>query len=53
MKLVYCYLDPSAGSIAYQIAIGGIVAAATAARIYWSRLKSLIRNLFWNRSRYP
>ncbi len=37
------YLDPTTGSIAFQAAIGGAVAAFAAVRIYWRRLKGLFR----------
>jgi membrane associated rhomboid family serine protease len=37
------YLDPTTGSIAFQAAIGGFLAAAATARIYWSRIRWLFR----------
>jgi hypothetical protein len=38
---VPAYLDPTAGSIAYQAAISGLLAAAAACRMYWSRIRRL------------
>ena len=35
------YLDPTSGSIAYQVAISSVLAIATAGRLYWHRLKRL------------
>jgi len=35
------YLDPSAGSIGYQVLISGVLAAAAALRIYWQKVKRL------------
>jgi hypothetical protein len=40
---VLAYLDPTSGSIAYQAAISGALAAAAACRIYWHKLKRLVR----------
>ncbi len=33
------YLDPATGSIAYQAAISGLLAAAAAVRVYWSKIR--------------
>lgn len=43
MKLVYeiAYLDPTTGSMAYQIAISGFLAALAACRLYWAKIKRL------------
>jgi len=38
----HAYLDPGTGSIVLQALIGGIVAAAAFARIYWRRIKNFI-----------
>jgi hypothetical protein len=35
------YLDPATGSIALQVAIGGLLAAMAAVRIYWGKLRSV------------
>jgi hypothetical protein len=35
------YLDPTSGSIAYQVAISSVLAIATAGRLYWDRLKRI------------
>jgi hypothetical protein len=37
------YLDPASGSIAWQVAISSILAIAAACRLYWQKLKSLLR----------
>jgi len=37
------YLDPTTGSIAYQVAIGGLLAASAAARLYWGRIQGVVR----------
>jgi hypothetical protein len=39
---VFAYLDPSTGSIAFQVAISGFLAALAAGRMYWGNLKRLI-----------
>jgi membrane associated rhomboid family serine protease len=36
------YLDPTTGSIAFQAAIGGIVATVAAIRIYWRRIRDAV-----------
>jgi len=35
------YLDPATGSLALQIATGGLLAAMAAVRIYWGKLRSV------------
>jgi hypothetical protein len=35
------YLDPATGSMALQIAVGGLLAAMAAVRIYWGKLRSV------------
>jgi membrane associated rhomboid family serine protease len=35
------YLDPTTGSIAFQAAIGGLLAATAALRLYWRRVSEL------------
>jgi hypothetical protein len=40
---VLAYLDPTSGSIAYQAAISGALAAAAACRLYWHKLKQFVR----------
>jgi hypothetical protein len=42
LHLPLAYLDPSTGSLGFQIAISGLLAAAATARIYWQRLKRLV-----------
>jgi hypothetical protein len=34
------YLDPVTGSIVWQMAVGGLLAAAATMRLYWSRIRS-------------
>jgi hypothetical protein len=34
------YLDPVTGSIVWQVAVGGLLAAATTIRLYWSKIRS-------------
>ena len=38
---LHAYLDPGTGSVAIQLILGGVVAGLAAARVYWSRLKTL------------
>lgn len=37
--IVFAYLDPTSGSLAYQVVISTILAAVTACRVYWRQLK--------------
>lgn len=37
------YLDPGTGSIVFQVAMGGLLAALAAAKLYWKRICSLFR----------
>jgi hypothetical protein len=41
IQFVPAYLDPSTGSIAYQVAISGLLAAAATWRLYWHRIRRL------------
>src|SRR5262245_1764384 len=34
------YLDPVTGSIVWQMAVGGLLAAAATMRLYWSKIRS-------------
>jgi len=36
------YLDPSAGSMGFQMIVGGLLAAAGVVRLYWRRVKGLL-----------
>lgn len=38
---VPAYLDPTSGSIAFQVAISSALALAAAGRLYWDKLKKL------------
>jgi hypothetical protein len=37
------YVDPATGSIILQVAIGGLLTAVAATKLYWKRLRSLFR----------
>jgi hypothetical protein len=37
------YLDPSAGSMVFQMTVGGLLAAAAAIRLYWKNLRNVFR----------
>ena len=37
------YLDPSTGSMVFQIVAGGVIAAAATMRLYWGRIRSMLR----------
>ncbi len=39
--LLLAYLDPSSGSLAYQVLISGLLAAAAAVRLYWHKLRDI------------
>jgi hypothetical protein len=41
MLPVLAYLDPTSGSIIYQVIISGALALATAVRLYWHKIKKL------------
>ena len=41
MHLVLAYLDPTTGSLAYQVTISTVLAGAATVRIYWKRLKQI------------
>lgn len=45
MILPALYLDPTTGSIAFQAAIGGLLAATAAVRLYWSRIRLAIHRI--------
>ena len=36
------YLDPSAGSMIFQMTVGGLLAAGAAIRLYWKALRNLL-----------
>lgn len=40
------YLDPTSGSLAFQMAIGGIVSAAAALRLYRAAVARFLRRCF-------
>lgn len=37
------YIDPSAGSMLFQVAVGGLLAGIGLVRIYWGKLRGLVR----------
>jgi hypothetical protein len=39
--VILAYLDPSAGSQYFQIAVGGLLAATMMVRQYWRRITAL------------
>ena len=43
MKEVTAYIDPGTGSLLLQAILGGVAAAAVAVKLYWRRLRSLLR----------
>jgi hypothetical protein len=40
---VFAYLDPGTGSMLVQLLVGGVAAAAVAAKLYWYRILRLLR----------
>jgi CO/xanthine dehydrogenase Mo-binding subunit len=42
---VQAYLDPGAGSLAFQVVVATLAAVAYGARAYWSRLKGVFARL--------
>jgi hypothetical protein len=42
----FAYLDPGTGSIILQGLIAGVVGTAALARMYWGRLKDILRRAF-------
>jgi hypothetical protein len=45
----FAYLDPGTGSIILQSLIAGIIGSMAFARMYWTRLKEIVRRTFGNR----
>ena len=39
----HAYLDPSSGSMIFQLTVGSLLAAAGAIRLYWRKIKRLFR----------
>lgn len=37
------YLDPAAGSMAFQLTVGVALAGMAAARMYWTKLRDMVR----------
>jgi hypothetical protein len=40
---LFAYLDPGTGSMLVQLLVGGVAAAAVAAKLYWYRILRLLR----------
>jgi hypothetical protein len=40
---ILAYLDPTTGSVGYQIALSAALATAAAVRMYWRKLQNLFR----------
>ena len=43
MALLLGYLDPGSGSMILQVLAGGVAGAAVIGKLYWKRLKNLLR----------
>jgi hypothetical protein len=43
MRALLSYIDPGSGSLLLQIIAGGVAAGAVVARLYWRRLKRVLR----------
>lgn len=37
------YIDPSAGSMLLQIAVGGVLAAFVTVKMYWRKIRTVFR----------
>ena len=42
-QVVLAYLDPGSGSLIFQAAVGGVMAADLTIRVYWRRLRGLFQ----------
>lgn len=40
------YMDPGAASLVVQLVIAGVAGAAVLVRVYWSRLRLIVKRLF-------
>lgn len=43
---IYSYIDPGTGSYVFQIIIATFVAVSFALKVYWNKIKILLKNLF-------
>ena len=50
-QTIYGYLDPGTGSYIFQIVLATIVGAAFTIKLYWTKVKSFVVNLFTRRSK--
>ena len=42
----FAYLDPGTGSYIFQIVVAGLLGAMLSIRIFWTRIKLFLKNLF-------
>ena len=42
---LYAYIDPGSGSYFIQIAIAGILGGVYAAKVYWKKIKSVLKKI--------
>lgn len=42
-RAAHAYVDPGSASMFFQILIGSLLGAAVAVRMYWTKLKALVR----------
>ena len=52
-SVAFAYLDPGTGSIILQALIAGVIGTAAFARMYWTRLKEIVRRTFADRENGP
>ncbi len=45
----FAYLDPGTGSIILQSVIAGVIGSMAFARMYWTRVKEIVRRTFGTR----
>lgn len=50
-QTIFAYLDPGTGSYILQIVLAAIVGAAFTIKLYWTKVKSFVVNLFTRRSK--
>ncbi len=49
-QVSYAYLDPGTGSYIFQIILASLVGVAFTIKIYWTKVKAFLVNLFSKRS---
>ena len=45
-KSVHAYIDPGAGSYAFQVIVAFLVSALFALKIFWGKIRDYIKGLF-------